>query len=162
MSTTRGCATPVLSDDHIDLIISAAMRWHVITSRTAAAFSSSPAENHALVATAHEAGRMLRTENRAAIAWLAERGRVRPGDQAAAGSYVHCPVERLHPVEVIKELQVTEATWYRWLNQYGSEKNAEASKRTKELEKENARPKRLLAEKELAIDILNEVAKGKL
>lgn len=64
-------------------------------------------------------------------------------------------------VEVIKELQVTEATWYRWLNQYGSEKNAEASKRTKELEKENARLKRLLAEKELAIDILNEVAKGK-
>lgn len=63
-------------------------------------------------------------------------------------------------VEVIKELQVTEATWYRWLNQYGSEKNAEASKRTKELEKENARLKRLLAEKELAIDILNEVAKG--
>ena len=52
-------------------------------------------------------------------------------------------------VEVIKELQVTEATWYRWLNQYGSEKNAEASKRTKELEKENARLKRLLAEKEL-------------
>ncbi len=66
-------------------------------------------------------------------------------------------------VEVIKELQVTEATWYRWLNQYGSEKNAESSKRTKELEKEkeNARLKRLLAEKELAIDILNEVAKGK-
>jgi hypothetical protein len=28
-------------------------------------------------------------------------------------------------------------------------------------EKENARPKRLLAEKELAIDILNELAKGK-
>jgi putative transposase len=36
-------------------------------------------------------------------------------------------------------------TWYRWLNQYGSEKNAEASKRTKEL----------------VSDILNEVAKGK-
>lgn len=64
-------------------------------------------------------------------------------------------------IEVVKELQVTEATWYRWLNQYGSEKNAEATKRTKELEKENARLKRLLAEKELAIDILNEVAKGK-
>ncbi len=40
-------------------------------------------------------------------------------------------------------------------------KNAEASTRTKELEKENARLQRLLAEKELAIDILNEVAKGK-
>jgi hypothetical protein len=39
--------------------------------------------------------------------------------------------------------------------------NAEASKRTKELEKETARLKRLLAEKELDIDILNEVAKGK-
>lgn len=64
-------------------------------------------------------------------------------------------------VEVIKELQVTEATWYRWLKEYGSEKNAEASRRTRELEKENARLKRLLAEKELAIDILNEVAKGK-
>jgi putative transposase len=62
--------------------------------------------------------------------------------------------------EVIKELQVTEATWYRWLNHYGSEKNTEASNRTKELKKENARLKRLLAEKELAIDILNEVAKG--
>jgi transposase len=33
-------------------------------------------------------------------------------------------------VEVIKELHVTEATWYRWLNQYGSEKNAKACKRT--------------------------------
>lgn len=64
-------------------------------------------------------------------------------------------------LEVIKELQVTEATWYRWLNQYGSEKNAEASKRTKELEKENARIKRLLAETELAIETVNEVAKGK-
>lgn len=58
-------------------------------------------------------------------------------------------------IEVIKELQVTEATWNRCLNHYGSEKNAEASKRTKELEKENARLKRLPAEKELAIDILN-------
>ncbi len=64
-------------------------------------------------------------------------------------------------VEVIEELQVTEATWYRWVNQHGSEKNAEASKRARELEKENARLKRLLAEKELAIDILGEVARGK-
>lgn len=55
-------------------------------------------------------------------------------------------------IEVVKELQVTEATWYRWHNHYGSEKNSEASKRTKELEKENARLKRLLTERELAID----------
>ena len=67
-----------------------------------------------------------------------------------------------HPmIEIIKELQITEATWYRWINQYGSEKNAEASKRTKELEKENARLKKLLADQMLANDILTEVAKGK-
>ena len=64
-------------------------------------------------------------------------------------------------IEVIKELQVTEATWYRWLQQYGSEQNAAQTKAVKDLETENARLKRLLAEKELAIDILNEVAKGK-
>ncbi len=64
-------------------------------------------------------------------------------------------------VEVIKELQITEATWYRWLQQYGSEKNATQTKAVKDLEKENARLKKLVAEKELAIDILNEVARGK-
>ena len=64
-------------------------------------------------------------------------------------------------IEVIKELQVTEATWYRWLQQYGSERNATQTKAVKDLEKENARLKKLLAEKELAIDILNEVARGK-
>lgn len=63
-------------------------------------------------------------------------------------------------IEVIKELQVTEATWYRWLQQYGGEK-AESTKRTKELEKENARLKKLLADQILANDILSEVARGK-
>lgn len=47
-----------------------------------------------------------------------------------------------HPmIKVIRELQITEATWYRWLNQYGSKEKAEAGKRTQELEKENARLK---------------------
>lgn len=64
-------------------------------------------------------------------------------------------------IEVIKELQITEATWYRWLQQYGSERNATQTKAVKDLEKENARLKRLVAEKELAIDILNEGARGK-
>ena len=41
------------------------------------------------------------------------------------------------------------------------QKNAEASKRTKELEKDNARFKKLLADQMLANDILTEVAKGK-
>lgn len=64
-------------------------------------------------------------------------------------------------VEDIKELEITEANWYRWLNQYGSEGKAQATKQVKDLEKESARLKRLLAEKDLAIDILNEVARGK-
>ncbi len=64
-------------------------------------------------------------------------------------------------IEVIKELQITEATWYPWLQQHGSEKNATQTKAVKDLEKENARLKRMVAEKELAIDILNEVARGK-
>lgn len=38
---------------------------------------------------------------------------------------------------------------------------SEASKRTNELEKENARLKKLLADQMLANDILTEVAKGK-
>ena len=68
-----------------------------------------------------------------------------------------------HPMnEAIKELQITEATWYRWLNQCRSEKNTEASKRTKELEKENTHFKKLLADQMLANDILTEVAKGKV
>ena len=64
-------------------------------------------------------------------------------------------------IEVIKELQITEATWYRRLQQYGSEKNAGQTKAVKNREKENARLKKLVAEKELAIDILSEVARGK-
>ena len=64
-------------------------------------------------------------------------------------------------IEVVKELQVTEATWYRWVNQYGSEQNAGQTKAVRDLEKENARLKKLVAEKELTIDILNEVARGK-
>lgn len=64
-------------------------------------------------------------------------------------------------IEVIKELQITEATWCRWLSQYVSGKNAEVSKYTKVLEKENARVKKLLADHMLANDILTEAAKGK-
>ncbi|SJM65647.1 Mobile element protein [Arthrobacter rhombi] len=64
-------------------------------------------------------------------------------------------------IEVIKELQITEATWYRWLQQYGSEKNAGQTKAMKNLEKENARLKKLLADQVLANDILSEVERGK-
>lgn len=61
--------------------------------------------------------------------------------------------------EVARDLGISEATYHRWKNQYGGMSTSEA-KRLKELEKENARLKKLLAEKELDIDILKEVNQG--
>ncbi len=61
--------------------------------------------------------------------------------------------------EVARELGVSEATFHRWKACYGG-MNSQEAKRLKELEKENARLKKLLAEKELDIDILKEVNRG--
>ncbi len=61
--------------------------------------------------------------------------------------------------EMARELGISEATFHRWRNRYGGMSSQEA-KRLKELEKENARLKKLLAEKELDIDILKEVSRG--
>lgn len=49
---------------------------------------------------------------------------------------------------VCKHLEVSEQTWHRWRNQYGGMK-AEDAKRLKELEKQNARLKKLVAEQAL-------------
>ena len=57
--------------------------------------------------------------------------------------------------EVLKALEVSEATFHRWRNQYGGIKSEEA-KRLKDLEGENARLKRLLAEAELDKSMLKE------
>ena len=62
--------------------------------------------------------------------------------------------------EVAKYLEVTPATWYRWVSQYGGMK-ADDAKRLKELEKENQRLKRIVADQALDIDMLKEVAEGK-
>ena len=61
--------------------------------------------------------------------------------------------------EVTRDLGISEATFHRWKARYGGMSSQEA-KRLKELEKENARLKKLLAEKELDIDILKEVSRG--
>jgi len=61
--------------------------------------------------------------------------------------------------EVAKDLEVSEATYHRWRAQYGGLK-ADDVRRLKELEGENARLKRLLAEAELEKDALRELAKG--
>lgn len=61
--------------------------------------------------------------------------------------------------EVLQALEVSEATLHRWRNQYGGMKSEEA-KRLKELEEENRRLKRLLADAELDKSILKEALKG--
>ena len=61
--------------------------------------------------------------------------------------------------EVAKELEVSENTFHRWRAQYGGMK-ADDVKRLKELERENSQLKRIVADKELEIDALREVAKG--
>lgn len=53
------------------------------------------------------------------------------------------------------EYNITETTFYRWRNRFGSMDANEAAK-VRELEKENARLKRLLAERDLEVDVLKE------
>lgn len=61
--------------------------------------------------------------------------------------------------EVLRHLEVTESTWARWRSQYGGMKANEA-KRLRELEGENARLKKLLAEAELDKAMLKELSEG--
>jgi putative transposase len=61
--------------------------------------------------------------------------------------------------EVFKQLEVSEQTYYRWRNQFGGVK-AEDVKRLKELEAENARLKRIVADQVLENQALKEIAKG--
>ena len=60
---------------------------------------------------------------------------------------------------MVRHLEVTEATWYRWRNQYGGMK-ADDAKRLKELERENVRLKKIVADQALDIDMLREVGRG--
>ena len=60
---------------------------------------------------------------------------------------------------VCKQIGVTEQTYYRWRKEYGGLRLDQA-KRLKELEKENARLKKLVADQALDNAILREVAQG--
>jgi transposase-like protein len=62
--------------------------------------------------------------------------------------------------DVSRHLEITESTWHRWKNQYGGMK-ADDAKRLKELEKENQRLKRIVADQALDIDMLKYLAEGK-
>lgn len=61
--------------------------------------------------------------------------------------------------EVSKKIGVTEKTYYRWCKEYGCMR-IEQAKRLKELEKENARPKKLVADLSLDNSILKEAIRG--
>lgn len=60
---------------------------------------------------------------------------------------------------VVQQLGVSEQTFNRWRSQYGGMKSGEA-KRLKELERENARLKRAVADLTLDNQMLKEVAEG--
>ena len=61
--------------------------------------------------------------------------------------------------EVCRQLEIAESTWHRWKAQYGGMKVNDA-KRLKELETENGRLKRIVADLTLDNAMLKEVAKG--
>lgn len=61
--------------------------------------------------------------------------------------------------QICQKLEVSEQTFHRWRNQFGGMK-ANDAKRLKELEQENARLKKLVADLSLDNAILKEVAKG--
>lgn len=59
--------------------------------------------------------------------------------------------------QACKQIGITDQTYYRWRREYGGMKTDQA-KRLKELERENARLKRLLADAELDKAILRDAA----
>ena len=67
--------------------------------------------------------------------------------------------EGMDMAEVLRHLEIAESTWNRWRSQYGGMK-ADEAKRLRQLESENGRLKKLLAEAELDKAMLKELAEG--
>ena len=65
--------------------------------------------------------------------------------------------EGLSIADIAKRLEISEQTYHRWRNTYGGMKGPEM-KRLKELEKENAQLKRLVAEQALEVRVLKDIA----
>lgn len=62
--------------------------------------------------------------------------------------------------EACRKLEISGPTYHRWKQEYGGAK-VETVKRLKELERENGRLKKLVADLSLDMAILKEVAEGK-
>ena len=67
--------------------------------------------------------------------------------------------EGLDPAAAAKQLEVSEQTLHRWRAQYGGLK-ADDAKRLKQLERENGRLKRIVADQLLENQALKEIARG--
>jgi putative transposase len=63
--------------------------------------------------------------------------------------------------EVCKRQGISEQTWYRWKKKFG-QMNVPDVRRLRELEKENGRLKRIVAERDLELDAMKEVLKANL
>lgn len=63
--------------------------------------------------------------------------------------------------QACKESEITEQSYYRWRNEYG-DLEIEQAKRFKELERENVRLKRLVADLSLEKQVLKDIAEGNL
>tara|TARA_B100000029_G_C17497333_1_gene931421 strand:+ start:93 stop:368 length:276 start_codon:yes stop_codon:yes gene_type:complete len=61
--------------------------------------------------------------------------------------------------EVCKELNVTDATYYRWRQKYGG-MSPDMIKQLRALQKENARLKRVVADQAVDMAILKEITEG--
>ena len=61
--------------------------------------------------------------------------------------------------EVAKKQGISEQTYYRWKRKFGQMEVSEV-RRLRELEKENSRLKRLLADRDLEVDAMKEVLRG--
>ena len=81
----------------------------------------------------------------------ADRAQLREGDRLLN--------EGKDITEVVRHLEIAESTWNRWRSQYGGMK-ADEAKRLRQLETENAKLKKLLAEAELDKAMLKELAEG--
>ena len=83
--------------------------------------------------------------------------RIRSSASSAEGNKLLAAGQALD--EVCRHLEVAESTWHRWIAQYGGMK-ANDAKRLKELEAENSRLKKLVANQALDIDMLREISAG--
>ena len=62
--------------------------------------------------------------------------------------------------QVCRKLEISEHTYYRWRKEFGGLK-VDQARRMKDLERENARLKKLVADQALDLSILREAAQGK-